>query len=105
MPGSRSARGAGLAAAYAASNEPAWAGELLAESHGLLESVVGQYATVTLECSFGQLCLDLAVAERQMGKIRQAENLVRRALEMRWKDVSWLSADPMLKGLYSSPGL
>ncbi|MEO6759896.1 MAG: tetratricopeptide repeat protein, partial [Saprospiraceae bacterium] len=97
--------GAGLAAAYAASKEGDRARELLAESHALLESVLGQYATVTFECSFGQLCLDLAVAERQMGNLRNAEKLVRRALDMRWKDVSWLSADPMLKGLYSDPGL
>ncbi len=97
--------GAGLAAAYAAANEADRARELLSESYCLLDSVVGEYANITLECSFGQLCLDLAVAERKMGNVQQAEKLVRRAIAMRWKDFSWLFADPMLKGLYSNPGL
>jgi len=95
--------GAGLVSAYASAGEHERARELMTEIQPWLETVAKQPGTVTLECGLAQLCLDLGVAEIQLGRLEEASRLLVRAREVGWRDIAWLRSDPLWKPLHSDP--
>lgn len=95
--------GAGLVAAYACAGEQERALELMAEIRPWLDTAAAQTATATLECGLAQLCIDLAVAEVQLGRLEEASKLLARARKVGWKDVAWLRSDPLFKPIHSDP--
>ena len=94
---------AGLAAAYAATGEMARAFELASEALVQLESLAGQTATATFECSFAQLWLTLAATEVRLGNLDAAAACLARARELGWLDLPWLNIDPELSPLHGHP--
>ena len=92
---------AGLAAAYAASGEMTRARDLAAEAAAQLESLAGQTATATFECSFSQLWLTLAATEVRLCNIDAAAASLQRARLLGWLDLPWLRVDPELLPLHS----
>ena len=94
---------ASLSAAYAAAGEMARARELAAEAAAQFESVAGQSATATFECSLAQLCLTLAAAEVRLGNIDAAANYLNRSRLLGWLDLHWLRTDPELRALHGHP--
>jgi len=91
---------AGLAAAYAAAGEMERAEELASEAATQLQSLAGQTATVTFECSLAQLWLCIAVTEVRLGRIEAAAESLTHAHESGWLDGRWLSTDPELSSLH-----
>jgi serine/threonine protein kinase len=94
---------AGLSAAYAAASEMERARELALEAATELESVAGQSATTTFECSVAQLCLTLAAAESRLGNLDLAADYLNRARVSGWADLHWLRTDPELHALRGHP--
>jgi eukaryotic-like serine/threonine-protein kinase len=90
---------AGLSAAYTASGEPERARELMSNAIARLNTVIGNTATVTFECTLSHLYLALAVAAQRLGRIDEAAGFVQRARETGWRDLPWLLADPELRSL------
>ena len=94
---------AGLACAYALTGDPARARELADEAAAQIESLAGQTATATFECSFAQLWLALACARVRLGDSEAAADCLRRAREAGWLDAAWLRTDPELRALRDHP--
>jgi serine/threonine protein kinase/tetratricopeptide (TPR) repeat protein len=94
---------AGLSAAYAATGEMTRAIELATEASTRLESLAGQTATATFECSLPQLWLTLAATEVRLGNFDAAGACLARARELGWLDLPWLNIDPELRPLHGHP--
>jgi tetratricopeptide (TPR) repeat protein len=94
---------AGLAAAYAATGEMARARELAGEAAAQLESLAGQTATATFECSLPQLWLTLAATEVRLSNLDAAAACLTRARFLGWLDLPWLRIDPELRPLHGHP--
>jgi tetratricopeptide (TPR) repeat protein len=88
-----------MSAAYAAQNERARAEQLLAEASQHLEIVFSNpggfiHGVATLE-----LCHGLAVANIRLNDLGNACDLLTKAVEKGWRDLSWLESDPELAPL------
>jgi hypothetical protein len=77
--------------------------ELATEASTRLESLAGQTATATFECSLPQLWLTLAATEVRLGNFDAAGACLARARELGWLDLPWLNIDPELRPLHGHP--
>lgn len=94
---------AGLAAAAAATGDPARAADLIDQAASQLDSAAAHTGTITFDCGLGQLCLALAVAECRLQRLDRAASLIARAERAGWRDASWLRLDPELRPLADHP--